>query len=116
MVGFSGGLDSSVLLHALAALPAARARGLRAIHVHHGLHPDADRWAEHCRQVCAGLGLMLHITLVSVDLDQGIGLGAAARTARYPGFRTQPAETEVPPPARHPVSPAPPTSKATSTG
>src|SRR3546814_12777308 len=86
MVGFSGGLDSSVLLHALAALPAARARGLRAIHVHHGLHPDADRWAEHCRQVCAGLGLMLHITRVSVDLDPGIGHEAAARPARHTAF------------------------------
>ena len=95
VVGFSGGLDSSVLLHALAALPAARAHGLRALHVHHGLHPDADDWAAHCQQVCAHLGLALHIARVNVDHDQGIGLEAAARHARYAAFRAQLAEHEV---------------------
>src|SRR4051812_1047360 len=40
VVAHSGGMDSSVLLHALADLPAARARGLRALHVDHGLHAD----------------------------------------------------------------------------
>ncbi len=94
-VGFSGGLDSSVLLHALAALPAARGNGLRAIHVHHGLHPDADIWADHCAQVGAELGLAVAIAHVSVDLDQGIGLEAAARHARYAAFRAQLAEHEV---------------------
>lgn len=95
VVGFSGGLDSSVLLHALAALPAARACGLRAIHVHHGLHPDADAWAEHCRQVCGEWGVPLHITRVSVDLARGIGLEAAARQARYAAFAAQLGENEV---------------------
>ena len=50
LVALSGGLDSSALLHALGALPAVRAAGLRAVHVHHGLQPQADAWAAHCRQ------------------------------------------------------------------
>ena len=50
-VAFSGGPDSSALLHALAGMPAARARGLRALHVDHGLHPDSARWAEHGTRV-----------------------------------------------------------------
>jgi tRNA(Ile)-lysidine synthase len=95
VVGFSGGLDSGVLLHALAALPAARAHGLRALHVHHGLHPDADGWAAHCQRICAELGLALHVARVSVDHDLGIGLEAAARHARYAAFRAQLAEHEV---------------------
>lgn len=95
VVGFSGGLDSSVLLHALAALSAARARGLRAIHVHHGLHPDADRWAEHCQRVCAGLGLALAIAHVRVESDLGIGPEAAAREARYAAFAARLGENEV---------------------
>src|SRR5690606_24750386 len=47
-VAFSGGLDSTVLLHRLAALPGIRERGLRALHVHHGLHDHADAWARRC--------------------------------------------------------------------
>lgn len=95
VVGFSGGLDSSVLLHALAALSAARAHGLRAIHVHHDLHPDADAWAEHCQRVCAGLGLALAIAHVRVEPDLGIGLEAAARQARYAAFAARLGENEV---------------------
>ena len=49
-VALSGGLDSSVLLHRLASEPALRARGLRAVHVHHGLQAGADDWAAHCRR------------------------------------------------------------------
>ncbi|HRF83639.1 MAG TPA: ATP-binding protein, partial [Pseudoxanthomonas sp.] len=48
VVGFSGGLDSGVLLHRLAGEPSIRARGLRAVHVHHGLQAGADAWAAHC--------------------------------------------------------------------
>ncbi|MFP4607665.1 MAG: ATP-binding protein, partial [Thiohalospira sp.] len=45
-VAFSGGGDSTALLHALATEPPAAP--LRALHVHHDLHPDADAWADHC--------------------------------------------------------------------
>lgn len=57
LVAYSGGMDSAVLLHALAATPGYREAGLRAVHVHHGLHADADAWAQHCQQQCAALGL-----------------------------------------------------------
>lgn len=86
LVGFSGGLDSTVLLHALAALPAARARGLRAIHVHHGLHADADAWALHCEQTCAALHVPLAVVRVQVARESGDGPEAAARAARYATF------------------------------
>ncbi|MGO1893681.1 MAG: ATP-binding protein, partial [Luteimonas sp.] len=86
LVGFSGGLDSTVLLHLLAADEATRERGLRAIHVHHGLLEQADAWADHCRGVCAGLDVALEIARVSVARDSGLGLEAAARQARYQAF------------------------------
>lgn len=86
VVGFSGGLDSSVLLHLLAAQPALRARGLRALHVHHGLHADADAWAAHCRAACADLGLPLQVLRVSVADAAGEGHEAAARRARHGAF------------------------------
>jgi len=85
-VGFSGGLDSTVLLHRLAHDPAFRAAGLRAIHVHHGLQPGADDWAVHCEDVCARWGVDLDSVRVTVARDSGRGLEAAAREARHAAF------------------------------
>lgn len=85
-VGLSGGLDSSALLHVLAHHPPARAAGLRALHVHHGLHADADAWTEHCVRLCAALDVDLTVVAVSVARDAGGGREAAARDARYDAF------------------------------
>ncbi|WP_338015479.1 tRNA lysidine(34) synthetase TilS [Dyella acidiphila] len=85
-VAYSGGPDSTALLHALAQLPAAQARGLRAMHIDHGLHADSARWAAHCRAFCATLGLPCDVHTVKVDRAAGIGLEAAARHARYGAF------------------------------
>ena len=82
-VAFSGGPDSSALLHALAQLPEARARGLRALHVEHGLHPDSAAWAAHCERFCAALGVPCEVLRVQVDGGTGRGVEAAAREARY---------------------------------
>ena len=95
LVGFSGGLDSSVLLHLLADDPAIRARGLRAIHVHHGLQAQADDWAAHCQAICAALDVPLTIARVTVPHDSGLGLEAAARQARYRAFEAALGEGEL---------------------
>lgn len=94
LVGYSGGLDSHVLLHALAHSPVARARGLRAVHVDHGLHPDSPRWAEHCRAVCAVLDVLLHVAHVQVIPD-GDGPEAAARRARWRAYREHAAHDDI---------------------
>jgi len=89
LAGFSGGLDSSVLLHWLAHAPALRTRHLSALHVHHGLHPDADGWQQHCEQVCAQWQVPLRCIRVEVCKDSGHGLEAAARHARHAAFAAQ---------------------------
>lgn len=83
LLAYSGGLDSSVLLHLLANATATARGGLRAVHVHHGLHAQADAWAAHCERACAALGVPLQVVCVEVTHAGGEGLEAAARHARY---------------------------------
>jgi tRNA(Ile)-lysidine synthase len=71
-----------VLLHALAALRAFHPYSLSAVHVHHGLSPQADVWVAHCQAACDALDIPLSVARVDVR-PVGQGLEAAAREARY---------------------------------
>jgi tRNA(Ile)-lysidine synthase len=93
-VAFSGGPDSTALLHALAQLPEVRERGLRAIHVDHGLHADSATWAQHCADFCAALELPLTTVRVEVETERGEGIEAAARHARRKAFAEDLGENE----------------------
>jgi len=84
-IAFSGGLDSTVLLHLLATLSQRQPLpALSAIHVHHGLQAAAEAWPDHCRSVCAALGVPLDV--VSVQVRPGASVERAAREARYAAF------------------------------
>ena len=56
IVGLSGGLDSTALLHCVAQL--ADRPPLKAIHINHGLQAEADAWQAHCEVLCAELGVV----------------------------------------------------------
>lgn len=90
-VALSGGRDSVALLHALVQLRGAD-RGadssfrLSALHVHHGLSPDADHWTAFCDDLCAAIDVPLTTVRARVDTAAGEGLEAAARHARYKVF------------------------------
>ena len=58
---------------------------MRAIHVHHGLSPNADAWAAFCRRLCRDWKIPLKVERVKVTRG-GEGLEAAARSARYQAF------------------------------
>lgn len=92
LCAYSGGLDSHVLLHAASKMNDIE---LRAIHIHHGLHADADTWAEHCTKVCLELNIPLSIIKVHVDKHAGDGVEAAARHARYQAIAEHIASDEV---------------------
>lgn len=84
LLAFSGGLDSTVLLHQLVQLRDTVQPHLqiRAMHVHHGLSARADSWAEHCQALCARW--RVPITVARVQLPGGgQGTEGEARSARY---------------------------------
>lgn len=85
-VALSGGMDSVVLLHLLKDQPR-----VSALHVHHGLSPNADAWSAFCRRLCRAWKVPLAVRKVKVT-RHGKGLEAAAREARYAVFRRHGAE------------------------
>jgi tRNA(Ile)-lysidine synthase len=84
LLAFSGGLDSTVLLHLLHDYRCTHpeAPPLTAVHVNHSLQPAAEAWERHCERICAALGVPLLLRRVTVAAD-GRGIEAAAREARY---------------------------------
>jgi len=83
LVGFSGGLDSSVLLDMLSqTIPSDR---ITAIHINHGLSSKASQWQAHAELFCQVRGITCHSENVNVKHD-GSGPEAAARQVRYDVF------------------------------
>ncbi len=82
-VAYSGGLDSSVLLHLAAHHCRIAGIDLFAFHVHHGLSPNAGQWLAHCRTGAEALGV--HFDALEVDVQDiaDHGTEQAARLARY---------------------------------
>lgn len=97
VLALSGGLDSMVLLHALAALRTDFPLSLRAVHVDHSLQPDSAAWGRRCEQACEHLVVPFTLQRVTVTGVAADGLEAAARRARYAALRERlaPGETLV---------------------
>ena len=86
-IAYSGGLDSSALLHLARAYGAAHDVAVHAFHVHHGISPNADAWLTHCEQTCAALGVPFQAVRVVLEKSKS-GVEAAARKLRYAALGT----------------------------
>jgi tRNA(Ile)-lysidine synthase len=94
VVGFSGGLDSTVLLHVLHQLSqqADFHWTLRALHINHGMQLNADAWERHCELACKSLSIDLQVENVRADFGQSLPVADienAARRVRYEAFENQ---------------------------
>lgn len=91
VLGFSGGMDSTVLLHALVAQDLHPT----LVHVHHGLQALADEWVTHAEQQAKHYGLNFHVERVSLAQVSRRGMEDRARTARYNALWQQVPENGV---------------------
>jgi tRNA(Ile)-lysidine synthase len=86
VLGLSGGMDSVALLSILAALARGMVFSLRAVHVNHGISPNAARWAGFCSELCSRIEVPLQVETVDIGPFRSLGLEGAARAARYEVF------------------------------
>lgn len=91
-VAYSGGRDSTALLHATLVAAAAQDVEVHALHVHHGLSAHADDWLAHGERQCArwarrGLPVHFHAERLALKPARGESVEALARTARYAALR-----------------------------
>jgi len=85
LVAFSGGLDSSVLAHALAGADVP----VVAVHIDHALQAESGDWARHCEAFAASLGIEFRSHRIEVELESGKGPEASARDARYTALHSE---------------------------
>jgi len=95
-LAYSGGLDSTVLLHLAAAACTQRGIKLFAFHVHHGLSPNADRWLAHCEEQAQRAGVAFVARQVQINSHDKRGIEQAARLARYDALANMSTANDVP--------------------
>jgi tRNA(Ile)-lysidine synthase len=86
-IGFSGGIDSHVLLHLCAEINSIKDK-ITAVYVHHGLQEQADYWSEHCQMIAEKLGLGFLALTVDAKATKGESPEESARNARYQAFQS----------------------------
>lgn len=90
LVGFSGGKDSSVLLHALSSLSAEYGISVTALHVNHNIRgEEAERDCLFCKEYCERKRIPFvrkDVDAIGFSKEKGVGLEEGARILRYEAF------------------------------
>ena len=79
IVAFSGGLDSTVLLHVMHALKLP----LHAVHVNHHLQQECDQWEQHCKKICEAWNIPFSVEHAKIKKAPQQSVEECAREARY---------------------------------
>ena len=85
-IGFSGGMDSAVLLNVISSIRECIPHQIKAVHVNHGLSARAGEWEEFCREQARCAAIPFEAVKVDLTLYSGLGIEGAARRARYDAF------------------------------
>lgn len=100
LAGFSGGSDSTAMLHMLSAYAKSTGAPLYAAHINHGIRgEEADRDEMFCREFCDGLGVELFVLRADVPAiakERGESIETAARNVRYEYFEKVMTEKDIP--------------------
>jgi len=90
LIAYSGGVDSQVLLHALASLKQQQKihNSLHVCHVNHGLSANAAKWQQFAVQQCRQQNVELTICSVNIERKSQQSIEALARNARYRALQT----------------------------
>ena len=92
-VALSGGCDSMVLLHALHQLRGEFNFKVHAIHVHHSISPNADKWLTFCEEECKKNNVPFSAKKINIESEKKLGVEGAARKLRYEALETLKAGT-----------------------
>lgn len=83
-IAYSGGMDSHVLLHAMAEYQKQNPSiQIRALHINHHLNSNANQWEDYCKKISQQLGIPFHVESLMITLNPGDSIEAVARKARY---------------------------------
>jgi len=93
-IGYSGGVDSHVLLHLCASITRLKGK-MTAVYVHHGLQVEAESWARHCKKSAESLGVDFIVLRVNAVASQGESPEEAARNARYTALKSLIGDNDV---------------------
>jgi len=85
-IGYSGGVDSHVLLHLLISIRNEINSTVSVVHINHGISQNSDRWSEHCKQVCDHLDVTFQCIKIDTECPDGESLENWARQQRYAAF------------------------------
>jgi tRNA(Ile)-lysidine synthase len=82
-IAFSGGMDSSVLLHLFYLNKDEIKQDIEVLYVNHGLQKESSKWGDFCEEQCRLYGLTFTQLLIKEDCPKGVSVEAWAREKRY---------------------------------